>query len=415
MAFSSAAQQPGGRRYEWYLDVFVKDLTTGTTTRVSTDAAGAQADGGSYSPSISSDGRYVAFYSYASNLVAGDTNGFSDIFVKDLTTGMTTRVSTDAAGAQADGGSYSPSISSDGQYVAFSSTAANLHPADMSPTQDVFRATNPLAIFANIGSLGMPGVSDSSVAWGDYDNDGKLDILLTGYTGLGSIAKVYHNNGDGTFTENTSAGLTGVSHGSVAWGDYDNDGKLDILLTGMHRIGLHREGLSQQRRRDLCREHFGGTDGCRPQFCGVGGLRQRRQAGHPAYRIHRIQLHREGLSQQRQRDLYREHFGGTDRCLLGSVAWGDYDNDGKLDILLTGYTGYGPHREGLSQQRQRHLYREHSAGLTGVDGSSVAWGDYDNDGKLDILLTGYDWMGRSSRRSITTMATGRLPRTLRRD
>jgi hypothetical protein len=77
------------------------------------------------------------------------------------------------------------------------------------------------------------------VAWGNYDNDGRLDILLTGYTGMltgytgiwTGIATVYHNNGDGTFAD-ISAGLTGVGESSVAWGDYDNDGRLDILLTG---------------------------------------------------------------------------------------------------------------------------------------------------------------------------------------
>ena len=70
-----------------------------------------------------------------------------------------------------------------------------------------------------------------SVAWGDYDNDGRLDILLTGTTS-NYITQIYHNNGDGSFSLNTNAVLPGVIYGSVAWGDYDNDGWLDILLTG---------------------------------------------------------------------------------------------------------------------------------------------------------------------------------------
>ena len=75
------------------------------------------------------------------------------------------------------------------------------------------------------------------MAWGDYDNDGDLDILLTGDHGSGGrVAKVYRNDGGGTFTD-IGAGLTGVYDSSVAWGDYDNDGDLDILLTGYSGSG----------------------------------------------------------------------------------------------------------------------------------------------------------------------------------
>ncbi|MFG1339985.1 VCBS domain-containing protein [Xanthobacter autotrophicus] len=119
-------------------DIFVKDLTTGAITRVSTDAAGAQGNYYSYSPVFSPDGTKVAFYSYASNLVAGDTNGSADIFVKDLTTGAVTRVSTDAAGAQGNYESYDPVFSPDGTKVAFYSLASNLVAGDTNGTTDIF-------------------------------------------------------------------------------------------------------------------------------------------------------------------------------------------------------------------------------------------------------------------------------------
>ncbi len=89
------------------------------TTRVSVDSAGAQGNGDSYVPSISADGRYVAFQSYATNLVTGATNDWFDIFVHDRQTGTTARVSVDSAGAQSDGDGHAPSISADGRFVAF--------------------------------------------------------------------------------------------------------------------------------------------------------------------------------------------------------------------------------------------------------------------------------------------------------
>ena len=121
-----------------YGDIFVKDRTTGTATRVSCGSSGVQGNESSYDPSISADGRYVAFASDASNLVAGDTNGSGDVFVKDRTTGTTTRVSCDSSGVQGNEGSYAPSISSGGRYVAFASSASNLVAGDTNGDGDIF-------------------------------------------------------------------------------------------------------------------------------------------------------------------------------------------------------------------------------------------------------------------------------------
>src|SRR3954451_13493427 len=123
-------------------DVFVRDLKAGTTERVSVSSAGAQGDGdsgagnfGTAGPAISADGRYVAFASVATDLVPGDTNGRSDVFVRDRQTGTTERVSVSSSGQQANFGggsgdieSSAPAISADGRYVAFASIATNLVP-----------------------------------------------------------------------------------------------------------------------------------------------------------------------------------------------------------------------------------------------------------------------------------------------
>src|SRR5439155_298670 len=111
-------------------DTFVHDLTTGQTVRVSVNSAGTQGNDTSFSPSLSADGQLVAFASDATNLVPGDTNGVRDTFVHDLTTGETVRVSADSAGIQGNDSSSTPSLSADGQLVAFASDATNLVPGD---------------------------------------------------------------------------------------------------------------------------------------------------------------------------------------------------------------------------------------------------------------------------------------------
>src|SRR5262249_50166270 len=119
-------------------DAFVHDMLTGSTTRVSVASDGTQADSTSFQPTISLDGRYVAFPSGSSNLVPNDTNDTIDVFVHDMLTGSTTRVSVSSSGTQANDYSLYPSISADGRYVAFASYASNLVSNDTNGTSDIF-------------------------------------------------------------------------------------------------------------------------------------------------------------------------------------------------------------------------------------------------------------------------------------
>jgi len=138
VAFGSLATNLVAGDTNAVIDVFVHDRNTGTTVRVSISTAGAQANNESLSPAVSSDGRFVAFQSDASNLVPLDTNNSSDIFVRDRTTGVTERVSVASDGVQADGDSFSPAISSDGRFVAFTSEATNLVAGDTNNKADIF-------------------------------------------------------------------------------------------------------------------------------------------------------------------------------------------------------------------------------------------------------------------------------------
>jgi Tol biopolymer transport system component len=138
VAFSSGAPNlVRGDTNRWQ-DVFVRDLEAGVTRRLSVGRTGAEANGESLAPSISADGRFVAFQSRASNLVRRDTNRRHDVFVHNLKTGTTRRVSVGFNGSEANGYSRDPSISADGRMVAFASEASNLVRGDTNVELDVF-------------------------------------------------------------------------------------------------------------------------------------------------------------------------------------------------------------------------------------------------------------------------------------
>ncbi|MBK7876387.1 MAG: PD40 domain-containing protein [Planctomycetes bacterium] len=141
LAFQSDATNLVAGDTNGWTDVFARDLLAGFTMRVSVDTGGAQATGpstilGAYQ--VSADGRWIAFDSTAGNLVAGDTNGTNDCFVRDLWTGSVARVDVTTAGAQAAAGARAPSISANGQYVAFESSSSTLVTGDNNNYWDVF-------------------------------------------------------------------------------------------------------------------------------------------------------------------------------------------------------------------------------------------------------------------------------------
>jgi Tol biopolymer transport system component len=148
-------------------DVFVRDARTGKTIRVSVTSAGRQGTGKKYSngsnaPAISSDGRYVAFHSDMTNLVPRDTNGVFDIFVHDRVTGKTQRVSVSSTGRQSNAESGGgESFSADGRYVAFSSLGTNLVANDRNDITDVF-IRDLRKNRTRLVSLGMHGQGDDA-------------------------------------------------------------------------------------------------------------------------------------------------------------------------------------------------------------------------------------------------------------
>ena len=178
-------------------DVFVRDRHRGSTERVSVDSGEHEANGASSDPVVSSDGRYVAFTSDADNLVAGDTNHWSDVFVRDRLKGTTVRVSVATGGGQGSEGSFSPSICADGTLVAFVSQAPDLVPGDGNFSWDVFvrdlvAGTTARVSLDSSGGEGNSGsmrpaisadgrfVAFESLAWNLDGNDqnAKSDVYL---------------------------------------------------------------------------------------------------------------------------------------------------------------------------------------------------------------------------------------------
>ena len=194
------------------------------------------------------------------------------------------------------------------------------------------------SLFAEQNGITFGTEWSNPVAWGDYDKDGFLDILLPG-----SPCRIYHNNGDNTFTELTGLPLFYSRNGLSQWGDYDNDGDLDFIISGAS-VGDFSNPVTKIFRND-----------------GAGIF-----------------------TEQTQISLAGVYYS--------SVDWGDYDNDGDLDIMLTGATGSDPDFDPVSKiyrNNGNNTFTEQSQiSLPGVFRGSALWGDYDNDGDLDILLNG---------------------------
>jgi hypothetical protein len=194
-------------------------------------------------------------------------------------------------------------------------------------------------LYRNDGNLvftlvatGIPGVWHGAAVWTDYDNDGDQDLLITGTTATGNISKLFRNNGNSTFTE-IPANLTALSNSTASWGDYDNDGDPDILIAG--------------------------TD----------------NGSNPVSLIYR-----------NDNGVFVNISAGLTGITNGSAAWGDFDSDGDLDIVITGTTGLNPVSK--IYRNDNSNFTDINAGLTGLSYSSANWGDFDSDGDPDILLTG---------------------------
>lgn len=211
-------------------DAFVRDMLLGTTERVSVTTSGAQSNGGGDSPVLSADGRYVAFRGF--NLSSDDVNGYADIYLRDRLAGTTVLVSRNSSGQQALMTCYTPSISPDGRFVAFETASDNIVPGTY-PGPDVFVRDLVLGttILASAGAGGVPGNLSSFLDSNQtLSNDGRFLVYSSESTNFGQVDANGNNTdvfvhdlltGANTCVSLTSTGVTGssYSHGGAISGN----------------------------------------------------------------------------------------------------------------------------------------------------------------------------------------------------
>jgi CSLREA domain-containing protein/uncharacterized repeat protein (TIGR01451 family) len=192
------------------------------------------------------------------------------------------------------------------------------------------------SVFTPQASAALPAITEGALAWGDYDHDGRLDVLVSGsISSTARLARMYHNNGDGTFTD-ASAGLTAVSNSAAAWGDYNNDGWLDLALAGY--------------------------DGA-----------------NPVTRLYR----------NNGNCTFTDIGAGLAGVQNGALAWGDYNGDGRADLLVTGQGATG-RLSTLYRNDGNGVFTDSGVSFPALSYSDAAWGDYNNDGRPDLALIGDD-------------------------
>ena len=213
-------------------DVFINDQLSGVTELVSVSSSGEQGNGNSESPSMSADGRFIAFRSSANNLVIDDTNDKSDIFVHDRNTGVTERVSLSSTGIQGDRASWAPSISVDGRFVAFHSNATNLVIGDTNTIVDTFVHDRQTRITqrVNVSSAGEQANAGGVLYPADISDNGRFVAFESYASNLASedtndAPDIFvHDRSTGT-TRRVSVSSTGVQYSSAGYPSISGDGR----------------------------------------------------------------------------------------------------------------------------------------------------------------------------------------------
>ncbi len=229
---------------------------------------------------------------------------------------------------------------------------------------------------------GLPAFGYSASAWGDFDNDGDLDLALTGTVGNDPATRIYRNDG-GTLTD-LQAGLQPLHYGSVEWGDCDTDGDLDLLATGIDAQGTPHAIL------------FTNTAGT---FSNSGILLPGVMDGQATFG----DLDNDGLPDiliagSGMAKIFRNGGNGVFTDLNASLpgveaaacCWTDYDSDGRQDVMICGNTGGGIISALYRNDQGTFVPASLDSTFYGLYGGQVKWADFDCDGDPDVAIAGMD-------------------------
>lgn len=252
---------------------------------------------------------------------------------------------------------------------------------------------------ANMANTGFDSVSRCSVAFGDADGDGSLDVFMTGAADRGdNVSNLYLNDGTGKFTLAIGSNFEGLEYSGVAFEDVDADGYVDLLLCGRNVPGMRLSKLYMNNSGNGFTEKttdvvFKGVDGARMAFADVDGdgIRDVVIAGKDKDNKGSTTLYTNNGSATFQ-VATSAPFAGV---IGGDIAFGDFDGDGSPDLVVTGYGG--------SNVRLAKLYLNDGSGdftekastpFEGVEESAVAVGDVNGDGFEDIIISGLSDTGK---------------------
>jgi hypothetical protein len=277
--------------------------------------------------------------------------------------------------------------------------------ASNQPTTSLYM-NNGGTSFSLVQNTIFENVYSGASKWGDYNNDGNLDLFITGHNGNGLIAKVYRNNGSAlsySFTEETSSNIKGIWKGDAAWFDYNNDGKQDIIITG---------DTSYYNPATVIYKNNGDNSFTKLNSTNIdGGIFGKLDVGDydgDGYmdivvmgitNTSDITKIYKNLANGKFADQITNTLVGYSQ---GIVKWGDYDGDGDLDLFAAGHNSYPiySHDAIVYVNNGNNSFVElNNVPFVGFQAATADWADFDNDGDLDIIIAG-NYLTQSSRSKI---------------